>query len=1105
MNTQIHKLAVFSLVAALVFSVGSTRADDTDVYLRPPTAAAPGTEPMVMFSLDFRPSLGSTACQGDECDEFIAEGLMEPVGPYTFFDVLQGAMRKVFSELDGIRVGLMLNHDHNSLINRDLVPLLDEFGDPVYDEFGDPVMVRQNICQGLNAPGCSNGGYMAMGFRLFIAGDTNNAKRKFLNILAAMPPPQGKLGHAFQGKELYFEFFRYLTGQGVYNAHNGYLDFDTDTKAGDPVINLDVDFPDVSWDTSIELPPWSKPTYESPLAKAGACTRIHTVNMMFQVAQNDDDSDDAIEAPIGSGGFGTAVRTFKDAIQYLNDADLGNGQYGTVPNINGNQNVLSYFIVDPSKINATTIGYAQVGGTGTPLPLSANPDELVAALEEVFRRILSVSTTFVAASVPVNVFNRAEISDNIFIALFQVDRDAKATWVGNVKKLTLAGINSASEAGVVVDALDNPAITADGRIRPDALTQWTIPAALPPANITEGEVNGRDGRSVARGGAGQRIPGFINKTKGPKLANGLGGRTIYFDNWPTALASLNVNEDTATVLRADFGVDSVGESAELIAYARGLDIDDLNGNNNTKEARSWTFGDPLHSRPLPINYGAIGGYSKENPAIFLAVGSNDGMLRMLRNTTTSGAESGEEVWAFMPRAVMPMQKTLRENLSGIKHPYTLDGAPVAYIQDVNNDGSIVASDGDKAYLYIGMRRGGKAYYAFDVTNPEAPSLMWTIEKGGDFAELGYTFSTPRVGVVKTPTGPRAVVMFAGGYDFNKDTRGAVGTDDAEGNAIYVVDAETGALIWKARGGSGGSFNTYAHSQLVDSIPSALTVADTDGDGFTDRIVVGDTGGNIWRADLIGTDVSNWKLTLLASVGRHSSGASGIATDRRFFHRPDLVQSQDGNGLFDSVLIGSGDRADPLDAGGTVENWFYMIKDHHTAVGTGVNTGLQHADFGDVTSNCLQGGTCSIDLTEGWKLRMQEPGEKILATALTLAGKVFFTSYLPQLAGTSTACAPREGAGRLYAVSLQDATAVINYDTSDDNPDYPDEPTTANDRFTDLTSAGIPAEVVSVPPNKILRPDLQLDDIDATTRWRTYWYLQEDADLQPAVQTPSQGQ
>ena len=186
------------------------------------------------------------------------------------------------------------------------------------------------------------------------------------------------------------------------------------------------------------------------------------------------------------------------------------------------------------------------------------------------------------------------------------------------------------------------------------------------------------------------------------------------------------------------------------------------------------------------------------------------------------------------------------------------------------------SDGDRVYLYMGMRRGGKAYYAFDVTNPEAPRLMWRIEKGGDFGELGYTFSNPRVGMVKTPTGPRPVVMFAGGYDFNKDTRGSVGTDDSEGNAIYVVDAETGSLIWKARRGSGGaSASVFEHPDMKDSIPSTLTVADSNGDGITDRIVVGDTGGNIWRADIGGVDTGDWKVSLLASLGRHSSGASGI--------------------------------------------------------------------------------------------------------------------------------------------------------------------------------------------------------------------------------------
>jgi hypothetical protein len=115
------------------------------------------------------------------------------------------------------------------------------------------------------------------------------------------------------------------------------------------------------------------------------------------------------------------------------------------------------------------------------------------------------------------------------------------------------------------------------------------------------------------------------------------------------------------------------------------------------------------------------------------------------------------------------------------------------------------------------------------------------------------------------------------------------------------------------------------------------------------------------------------------------------------------------------------------------------------------------------------------------------------------GKVFFTSYMPQGGGKASACSPSEGSGRLYAVSLQTAEPVINYDTSDDMPsdDDPegDDPTSISDRYIDLNSAGIPAEVVSIPPNKILRPDLQIDSIDVATRWRTYWYIQEDPDLQ----------
>jgi type IV pilus assembly protein PilY1 len=1050
-RNKLIRLVHGAIGALLVAGSSIALGDDTDVYLNPGAGLPPGSEPLVMFSLDYRPNLGSTACNGDQCDALIAEGYLPPVGPYTFFDVLRAALRKVMDPLEGVRVGLMLNHTHES------------------------------NCEGPDAGKCSNGGYIAMGFESFLVGDANGAKARFHGILDAMPTPQGGQSHSYQGKELFFEFFRYLTGQGIYNAHNGWTDYFTDNKK-----NLDADGARYDWDASIE----SGANYVTPLATAGECTSIYTVNSMFFVSNQGNDSDSAIEAEVVDGGFGIKVgnNDFAGVVGYLNDADLANGNYGDAPTIDGAQKVTSYFLVDERAINKTTVGYAQAGGTGVPLALSQDPDELVRTLQDIFAQILSVSTTFVAASVPVNVFNRAEIVDNVYVALFQVDQDKKPAWIGNLKKLRLSDIDGTS---LLVDALDNPAIAGDGRIRRDALTLWTDPWTLPPPDPDEKEVDQRDGRSVARGGAGQQLPGFVGGS--PGLVNAPGNRRLYYDRGGSLLP-LNVDVAAATDLQGDLGAATANEAGELIAFARGNDIDDLDRDGDIDDAREWIFGDPLHSRPLPLNYGARSGYSVTNPAIYLAVASNDGFLHFIRNTMPGGAQSGAEAWAFMPRTAMGAHKTLRANGVGTPHPYTVDGSPVAYIEDLNNNGSIEA--GESAYLYVGMRRGGKALYALDVSNPENPALLWTIEKGaGDFAELGYTFSTPRVGHVDIGSGPQPVLVFGGGYDMNKDDRSGVGTNDVEGAAIFVVDALNGDLIWKARGPVGvSSSQVFQHPDLVDSIPSPVSVGDTDGDLLLDRVVVGDTGGNVWRADIQGPDTAAWKLTRLAVLGRHLGG--GKADDRRFFHRPDLVQAKDDKGAFDAVLIGSGDRPDPLDGGGVVENWFYMIKDRNVVPGSGVDVDIEPVDLGDVTDNCLQeGGACAVDLTNGWRLQLEDTGEKSLATPLTIAGRVFFTTYIPQGGVTAgSVCAPSEGRGRLYAVALQDASSVVNYDTTDDDPSKPDEATTKSDRSTNLNAPGIPAEVVSIPPNKVLRPDLQVDELNIDTRWRTFWYLEEDADL-----------
>lgn len=1078
---------VFSLLLPLTAS-----ADDTDIYLNP--AGAAGGEPLVMFSLDYRSNLNSTypncsdvnspSCA--EAEYFRDNGLggdLPSSGELIFFDVLRLALKLVLSEVSGIQLGLMMNHDN------------------------------KNNCEGPpGKKGCSNGGYIMRGFQSLKPGDSNGSLSEFLTILNSIPTPQGNQSHSYQGKELFFEFFRYLTGQDVYNGHNGYLDF-----AGNSNKNLDQEFPAIDWDSRIENSTGT--TYQSPLAAATDCTSIYTINLMFQVSNQEDDSDSAITASRAAGGMGGINlsgnrNSFDTVIGYLHDVDLApaSNPFGTaVPAIDGIQNVTSYFIVDPTKINNKTTAYAQAGGTERPLSLSENPEELVATLRAILDQILSVSTTFVAASVPVNVFNRASIVDNVYIALFQAFQEPR--WTGNLKKLTLGPVTLAdgSTELVLKDARNQPAVAGDGRIELDALTFWTDKNNLPPPDTSAGEVAERDGRHVARGAAGHKIPGFISGN--PGIANGTAGaRTLFYDK-AGALTALDVNDTVASDLQSDLGAADLDEAKELLRFMRGLDIDVYNAPETfgTLAPREWILGDPLHSRPLPINYGARGSYSATNPAIYIAMAANDGFLHMFRNTTTGGAESGEEVWAFAPRETMGLQKNLLANAPATgtepPHPYTIDGAPVAITRDVNQDGTI-SGTGEYAWLFVGMRRAGSSYYALNVTNPESPSLMWKIDpSNSDFSELGLSFSTPQTGMVSIPDGSGGtetvpVLVFAGGYDTNKDDRSTFPpTADTKGFAIYVVNAETGALIWKARkAASTGSVNSkvYGHADMVHSIPSDVTAVDTNGDSLLDRVLVGDTGGNLWRAELAGADPSQWSVVKIAALGIDGvSGTPTKADDRRFFHPPDLVLSRDGTGQFDGVLIGSGDRADPLNYGGNVSDAFYLIKDRATAIGTATATSITHSSLPDLTSNCLQTGTeasCSVSLTTGWRFDLNRgTGEKNLARPLTFAGTVFFTTYLPPGSNQSTTCGPSEGGGAFYAVNLADATAVFNFNLTDDSPnDTSGDPNSADDRAEVLKSGGIPAEVVFIPPGKILRPDLNITDAPGTNRFRTFWQRTEEA-------------
>ncbi len=1121
------------------------RADDTDIYVS--NADATGGTAYVMFSIDFRSDLNSSDNTGyalfsayhqNASDASLYTALRlaavaQGASGWSLFDTIRFGLQAVLTKYkdNGLYIGLMFNHN------------------------------QDNNCAGPSQSGCSNGGEILMGFQKVQSSDGYAALIAFLNRLSYLKSQKTQSNmadHPYQGAELFFEFFRYLTGQHIYNEHNGWTDFeqgnskDTSTDTNECSIkgsygnSCQYDGQNGAsnpgyagtWDPAIEDS--SSPTHKfiSPLAAGAACAKIFTINFMFQVSQQESDSITAMSAATTSEGVGSSVSNggqnnyFPNILSILYQSDLANGTtFNTSLNISGTQNVTSYFFVPTTKINTTTTGYASSGGTSTPYPLdTGNASGLTDNLDKIFADILSVSTTFVAAAIPANVFNRSQSLDRLYIALFEAastNGTVLPFWNGDLKKLKLVN-------GVVRDANANNAVNAvDGRIAKNALTYWTNSSTLDTTCFGTGTgcsttdatgyvdtdaTSTTDGRQVNRGGAGQNIPGYHTgqssdptSTSSPEWSNSTtNARKVLYDPASftnsaagTAMLPLNVNNSTTgasevalckpTVLGVTGPSDTNCE--KLLMFMRGIDPTTAYSAGTHPPSRKWMMSDPLHSRPLGVNYGAatVGGstYTSTNPAIFIAVSGNDGQLHYIQDTDNSGTQLGKELWSFIPQAAMGLnpqgqylQSTLMTNVAGTAHSYGLDGATAAYIKDVNGNGTI--DSGDTVTLFVGMRRGGYSYYALDVTDPTTPKIKWRIDNTmSDFTELGMTFSTPKIGFLNHNGTKRAVVFFTGGFDTNKDTDG-MGTNDTKGRAIYAVRADNGDLIWKAvydasKTGVGGvqtggtaSKASYGRADLLNSIPSDVTLLDSNNDGYTDRLIVGDTAGNLWRADFAGSDATKWTLTLVAKLGRLGTASTATKVDdRRLFYPPEVVQTStasSGGTNYDAYLVGTGDREDPLDKGSTTSNYFFSIRDfrtgalstdgsvassttaadmtcggHACTAGSAITGSTDTGDFTDVTDDCLQSEgttaaqqlsaqtTCNEIISYGWKVKLDHTpsAEKSLSSPLAVSGVVFFTSYVPPGSGANaTSCGPAEGTGFQYALNILDGTAAFNFNTAD---------------------------------------------------------------------------
>jgi len=340
------------------------------------------------------------------------------------------------------------------------------------------------------------------------------------------------------------------------------------------------------------------------------------------------------------------------------------------------------------------------------------------------------------------------------------------------------------------------------------------------------------------------------------------------------------------------------DNISMLEWALGRDVKDDDEDGETDDNR-YHMGDPLHSVPVTITYGG----TTEDPDSVVFVGTNEGYLHAI-NT-----RDGTEHFGFMPEELTDNIPRLFNNDQSRCKIYGMDGNLSVWANDTDRDGHIKSANGEHAFLYAGMRRGGSTYYALDVSDKDAPEFKWKITGGPNgtpgFEELGQTWSEMVPVNIKYGSTVKKVLIFGGGYDVSQDQK-LTRIPDTVGRALYIVDADTGALLWS--GGPGDHNETQTFADMIYSIPATPNAIDVDLDGAVEQIYVGDMGGRIWRFDV---DTESDTLQLDGGIIADFGADDVVADTRRFYHTPDISLSVIDSKQILNIAIGSGYQAHPL--------------------------------------------------------------------------------------------------------------------------------------------------------------------------------------------------
>ncbi|TFY99133.1 hypothetical protein EZ313_21405, partial [Ramlibacter henchirensis] len=348
--------------------------------------------------------------------------------------------------------------------------------------------------------------------------------------------------------------------------------------------------------------------------------------------------------------------------------------------------------------------------------LGEDGQSVLKAILSALRKMQPVNSVFAAVTLPVSVNVRGTFLNQVYMGQFRPDPNAKPRWPGNLKQYQI-GLDAKLDP-VLVDRNKKPVEdTAKGFLLPDITSFWTKNSNYW-AFASGSSSDAPDGAVVEKGGAAQRMRADLATST---LRT---NRKLYTcDGTCVAGAALSTvsfatgNSSSSGPSAANLGAADATERDALIEWIRGADnLEDENTDESNTDSRAYIHGDLLHSRPAVVNYNRTAG----DRDVVVYYGSNDGIFRAVKGGQDD--TDGYEKWGMVFPEFFKKLKRLRDNdelIDAAKpKPYFADGAVSVYQNDVNGDGKLVAADGDKVYLYVGMRRGGQLIYALDVSDPD---------------------------------------------------------------------------------------------------------------------------------------------------------------------------------------------------------------------------------------------------------------------------------------------------------------------------------------------------------------------------------------------------